>query len=133
MNNSKKNDIVLSKFSYAFKVNFHVLEDKGFNIKGCGFGGRLDDDYIGFYLINKLIGTELNVLFWINLFEYNEDEISITYSYFKRVNKNGIKDIFRNRISFKDLEGITLNDKIKSLINRINEEYSIAPNWRKEG
>lgn len=104
--------------STAFANNIYILKD--FTIKGNGYGGR-DDNYFGVYLTNKE-NVEINILFGIDLFNYDESKINISFSCFKKTNKDKINRFFDNSVSYKNLQGNDIDDKIKNLLILINSK-----------
>jgi hypothetical protein len=122
MNYLEKKDKALKRFTKVFEDNFKVLNEKGFVIKWSGIGGR-DDDYFQVDIQNHNSKIELNILVWINLHKsLDDDSILISYSCYKRADKNEVNYIFKNEVFLRDLSGFNLDDKITSLLNKISNK-----------
>lgn len=122
MNYLKRKDSLLSQFYSFFKYNSELLRINGLRIHWFGYGGR-DDDYIQIDLENDVSKIKITLLFWINLFDFNEKDIYVTYFCYVKQDKKVVKNYFENKIFFKDLGAKTFDDKMNSVLNEALHKY----------
>lgn len=115
---NKNREKIQKLISIAFANNIYII--KNFTIEGSGYGGR-DDNYFGVYLTNKE-NIEINILFWVDLFNYDESKMDISFSCFKKINKDKINRFFDNSVLYKNLQGNDIDGKIESLLFLINSK-----------
>jgi len=81
-----------------------------------------DFDTLLVLFLNKEESTHLSIFVHMDLFQLEINNIKFTYSMYKKKDKKEIDNFFSKNINYTDLQGNSINEKVKFLYYSINEQ-----------